>query len=299
LNGYGNSITDLIVQVGYFFGGESVEKKNRPQKSAVCRWIRCLCFAVTVGCLFAFGGVAWLDRSLPDTFLVVRGTSLNLGTSICAEVSETATDVAQSDTERVTLRWLGIIPIKEATVKSVERPVVLLGGTPFGIKLYTEGVLVVGLSDVDTPSGSINPARAAGIRVNDCILSVNDTAVDTAADLAAQIRRAEGKTVTLKVSRDGITFQVRLTPVRSQSEASWKAGLWVRDSSAGIGTVTFYDPTTETFAGLGHAICDVDTGTELPIRSGEAVTARMRKNRKNPKCSQTQCLCGFQRFYKK
>lgn len=232
---------------------------------------KCLCVLLLFGCLFLLGGIVWLDRTLPDTFLVVQGEPLRLG-----EYMQVSQSSARRDGEQtVTLRWMGLFPVKTATVRAVERPVVLLGGMPFGIKLYTDGVLVVGLSDVDGENGRVNPARAAGLRVNDRILSVDGTPVSTAVQLSAAVLRSGGNLLTLRVVRDGVAFTVRFTPVRSRSDNGWKAGIWVRDSAAGIGTVTFFDPSCGAFAGLGHAICDTDTGKLLPIRSGEAVPARI------------------------
>lgn len=77
------------------------------------------------------------------------------------------------------------------------------------------------------------------------------------------------------IRRDNIAFDIKFVPAKSVNENRWKAGLWVRDSSAGIGTLTFYDPSSSVFGGLGHAVCDVDTGETLPLSSGEIVPARI------------------------
>ena len=81
--------------------------------------------------------------------------------------------------------------------------------------------------------------------------------------------------MVLRIKRGGVESEIRFCAVRSQSERCYKAGIWVRDSSAGIGTMTFYDPETQMIAGLGHAVCDVDTGDIVPIASGEIVPARI------------------------
>ncbi|MBR7092316.1 MAG: SpoIVB peptidase [Clostridia bacterium] len=222
----------------------------------------------------SLGGVAVLSAALPQQYRVPYGTVLQLpyGVSVSSPALSASADGAAY---RAELRWLGLFPIKNASVRVVDTVTVIPCGTPFGIKLYTEGVLVVGLSDVDTPGGRHNPARAAGLKTGDVILSVFGTSLSSMQQLSAAVESSEGRTVTLRVRRDGIEFDVRFAPAFSVSEKCYKAGIWVRDSSAGIGTMTFYDLQTMRFAGLGHAVCDTDTGQILPISSGEAVPARI------------------------
>ena len=89
------------------------------------------------------------------------------------------------------------------------------------------------------------------------------------------VEESGGKTMVFHIRRDNIAFDVKFVPAKSVNENRWKAGLWVRDSSAGIGTLTFYNSQTKTFGGLGHAVCDVDTGEVLPLSTGEVVPARI------------------------
>ena len=93
--------------------------------------------------------------------------------------------------------------------------------------------------------------------------------------VAELIENAGDQAMTFHIRRDNIEFDVKFCCEKSLSENRLKAGLWVRDSSAGIGTLTFYVPGSDIFAGLGHAVCDVDTGDVLPIASGEIVPARI------------------------
>lgn len=157
---------------------------------------------------------------------------------------------------------------------------VYLGGMPFGVKFYTDGVLVVGFCDVDSPGGvSCNPARDAGLRLRDVILAVDGRRLGSAAELTAAVEHSGGSPLSLLVRRpsaraskggsDGTTeVTVVVTPVLSAAENRYKTGIWVRDSGAGIGMVTFIMPRSQAFAGLGHGICDGDTGELIPMQRG-------------------------------
>lgn len=173
------------------------------------------------------------------------------------------------------LKLLGIFPVKDVTVSVVEPTMVVPSGHPFGIKMFTDGVLVVGMSDVDTAAGAYNPAQSAGMKTGDVIISIDGTAVTRTEQVAELVEQSGGKTMDFHIRRDNIAFDVKFVPAKSVNENRWKAGLWVRDSSAGIGTLTFYDPSSGVFGGLGHAVCDVDTGETLPLSSGEIVPARI------------------------
>ena len=166
---------------------------------------------------------------------------------------------------------------------------VLVGGMPFGVKFQTEGILVVGFCDVDVTTGgggcqNINPARTAGLKLRDVIVKVNGKAPVGAASLTKAVEESGGKPVTLTVRRPTqahtgkkqpeaggheTELTVSVTPAYSASESRYKTGLWVRDSGAGIGTVTFIIPEGNAFAGLGHGICDGDTGELIPMQRGQ------------------------------
>lgn len=147
-----------------------------------------------------------------------------------------------------------------------ETRVLCPGGMSFGVRLSTRGVLVVGFSR--GPFGGTSPAENAGLAMGDVILSANGKAVDTAASFIAAVEASGGKNITLTVERAGQPIELILTPQKDMNGESYKAGLWVRDSTAGLGTVTVYDPASGNFAGLGHGICDSDTGVLMPLREG-------------------------------
>lgn len=144
--------------------------------------------------------------------------------------------------------------------------VILLGST-FGIKLFTDGVIVASLSEVYTENGMCCPAEDAGIKAGDYIIEAEGKVISHNSDVAAIIGQSGGEEITVKVRRNDKIFEAAVTPVFS--EGSFKTGMWIRDSAAGIGTLTFYDPDTGKFAGLGHGICDIDTNGVMTLKSGQ------------------------------
>lgn len=246
------------------------------------KMIRGVCGFLALTCGLLLGYIVTLSNSLPEQFSVVEGTDLYLNGAVEAGAPRTAsgkaveaTSLTAGSSYTAPLKLFGLFPVKDVAVKVVDLPVVVPCGTPFGIKIFTDGVLVVGMSDVDTANGPSNPARSAGFKAGDVILTINGKTVTTNEQVAEMVEQSGGKTMTFHIRRDNIAFDVKFVPAKSVNENRWKAGLWVRDSSAGIGTLTFYDPQSKTFGGLGHAVCDVDTGEILPLSTGEIVPARI------------------------
>ena len=223
--------------------------------------------------------IAYYFIELPDDFYVSKGNRLSLScffdvnaTDANAVVQSSGSKVIPLDSEEtVTLKLFGIIPIKEVNVKTVDRPVLVPGGTPFGIKMLTEGVMVIAMGEVPSQNGLCSPATDAGIRLGDMIVSVDGQDVGSNSDIRNIIQNCDGKAVKVMLRRNGTNMQITLHPVYSTDENAYKAGMFVRDSTAGIGTITFYDPETGSFGGLGHPVCDVNTGEIMPISSGEVV----------------------------
>ncbi len=176
-------------------------------------------------------------------------TAVSLSSSPVRVVSSTATQQALSTEE---LHALRLSP----------------GGMPFGVKFLTEGVSIVGFCDVEADGKAVNPAGVAGLRERDVILAINGKPITGASHLTEAIEGCGGKPLRLTCKRAGREFQVSLLPVYSKEEARYKTGIWVRDNGAGIGTVTFIMPESGMFAGLGHGICDADTGEPIAMRRG-------------------------------
>ncbi len=145
---------------------------------------------------------------------------------------------------------------------------VCLGGFPVGLKLYANGVVVVDTESVDTQEGMVDTAKRAGIMVGDLIKKVNGITVTSNKEVSDMIEQSNGEEMKFQIERNGATLNLVFKTEFSVSENKYKAGIWIRDSSAGIGTVTFC--TQEGFfASLGHAVCDIDTKQVIPIAQGD------------------------------
>ena len=146
-----------------------------------------------------------------------------------------------------------------------------VGGVPFGVKFLTEGVIITGLSDVLSSSGRSCPAADAGLRLNDVIIEVNGEIVIDAQMLSSLAENSGGKAMSVTYTRNGEKRDTTIMPKFCDSEGKYKTGLYVRDSGAGIGTVTYIMPDTLSFGGLGHGICDGETGKLIPMQRGSVV----------------------------
>ncbi|MDR2533005.1 MAG: SpoIVB peptidase [Oscillospiraceae bacterium] len=213
---------------------------------------------------------------LPDKFYLSGSAPLNIRTffKITADYDEEYALQALSSAdmcrayETANLKLFGIIPIKEVKLERIDRPVLVPCGSPFGIKIRTDGAVVTGLGDID---GNPSPARIAGIRKGDVIRAVNGISIEKSSDITEAVQLATCTTEVILI-RDGRELSLDISPVKSRRDNLYRLGVWVRASSAGIGTLTFYDPERGVFGGLGHGVTDVDTGKILPLSSGEAVS---------------------------
>lgn len=167
---------------------------------------------------------------------------------------------------------------------------VYVGGFPIGIKLYCDGVIVVDTQDVETSSGYQNPSQNAGLVKGDIIKAINGEKVTQNSEVSKIIEKSNGTPLELTILRNGKEKKLTFSSVYSSVSGQYKAGLWIRDSSAGIGTVTF---VTENgaFAALGHAVCDIDTGDIMPLSYGETTKAEITGYYKGTKGTAGE-LCG-------
>lgn len=185
---------------------------------------------------------------------------------------QSAESVGQSVTD---LKFLGVVPVKSETVTKKQNQTVLVSGQSFGIKLYTDGVIVVGTKDINVDGKTVNPSKEAGIEVGDVIVSINNNKVYSSDEVEKILNDNNGDDYIITVKRSGNLKTLTLKPVYLANEGCYKAGMWVRDSTAGIGTVTFFNKDTNMVATLGHPITDVDTGEIMPILNGEAVETKV------------------------
>ena len=228
------------------------------------------------GCI---GFYCWLQNYLPENYTVYGDTELILANVPYVQAKDTGTTgtstavdiTANSGTVSMQLRLFGVVPLKTVWVQQEKTETVMASGAPFGIKLFSKGVMVVGFSDIYTETGYKNPAKSGGLHMGDTIHSIDGVAVSTNEDVQALVEKSEGRPMLVRYSRKGEERFAYITPVESTESDIYRVGMRVRDSSAGIGTLTFYDEESGVFAGLGHAVTDVDTGESIEVLSGQIV----------------------------
>lgn len=161
---------------------------------------------------------------------------------------------------------------RQVTAEAQEPLRVVPGGNLLGLKMNTDGILVVGLSHViDKQSQKSTPLESAGIDIGDQIITLNGESITSTKKLVNLVEKSRGGEMTVVYKHDGKQKETKVKPVLS-TDGNYRLGVWVRDSSAGIGTMTFYNPQNQTFGALGHAICDVDTGELIKISDGEVLS---------------------------
>ena len=140
------------------------------------------------------------------------------------------------------------------------------GGGAVGIRMTTDGVVVAGISEVETSSGKRSPAADAGLKKGDVITRLGGSEIATAQDFKAALSALDGSKTTVTFERGGKQKQLNITPAQG-TDGAWKLGLWLLDGISGVGTLTFYDPATGVYGALGHCISG-DDGEALPLGDG-------------------------------
>ena len=218
-------------------------------------------------------------RKMPDAFYAESEAELiekiSGGYSIYpGSISAESTGDERLGNREAVCKLFGRIVLKSVPAVVSQRPILTPGGQPVGISIYTDGVLVVGTGSFISDSGQkADPAKDAGIIPGDVILSVNGSEVATSKDLQNELSRSKGSCV-LKIDRNGKRLEISVVPYISE-DGSPRIGAWVRDSTVGIGTLSFYDPDTRTAAALGQAVVDSDTGSLLKVKDGKLVLAEI------------------------
>lgn len=208
------------------------------------------------------------------TSVPVSATLVNDNQAIELEQNEKSLMVNASEqgNDEMVLHLAGI-PIKKVDVNILKNFRVIPGGQSIGVKLNTVGVLVVGHHQVDTQTGKVSPGELAGIKVGDIITQINGKPIEKMTDVAPHVQDS-GKTgvpLDIVVNRENEKINAQLKPMKDKDEQTYKLGLYIRDSAAGIGTMTFFHPGTNKYGALGHVISDMDTKKPIIVEDGQIV----------------------------
>lgn len=273
-------------------GGYYLNKKNKVKQ--------CCFFTIIILALVCFNNQIMHLVNLPLQKKIIVGESLDLGfnadgklakylqvdvkTNNSANLNFPITDSAPVITTPgkidMYVKLFGIIPLRQITVDVVPEVKVMPGGQSIGVMLHSQGVMVVGLSTVtDSQGKSHNPADQAGIKVGDILIKINDVVVESEEQVRDIITQAgsNNKSVTLEIEREGKKIIKEIKPIYCPETKRYRLGLFVRDSAAGVGTLSFYDPTTLAYGALGHVITDSDTGKKINLSDGRIVEASIQK----------------------
>ncbi len=182
------------------------------------------------------------------------------------------------------MKLFGIIPVKTMEINVIANKEIAACGNSIGVKLKLNGLMVIGISDVSDMSGKeCVPAKKCGIKPGDLILQANGVILKEVGDLIDEVDKSNGKTMQIKYRHGQRTIKDNITPVMSSDDSKYHLGIWIRDSTAGIGTLTFIDPKTGSYGALGHGITDLDTGALMPVKSGEILESSILSIRKGKK----------------
>ncbi len=190
-----------------------------------------------------------------------------------SEIQETSSE--NYNVSNMEFKLFGMLPLKTVNVTRIEDIEVVPVGKIIGLKLYTDGVLVVGKSEIeDKQNNMIKPYENTEIAEGDTIVSINNEKVESIETLKRIVNNSKGRNLDITLLRNGTTFTSSIKPIESKNN-EYKLGLWVKDAATGVGTMTFYEPVSKSFAVLGHGITDSDTDTLINIDYGELVTSKV------------------------
>jgi stage IV sporulation protein B len=222
---------------------------------------------------------------LPESVTIFEGQnsiqSLPAGTSIQQEENEIYTTAMESEKivsiqaktngDRMATLEAGSFPIKKMDVKVLSDLKVVPGGQSIGVKLNTLGVLIVGHHLVNTSTGKQSPGEIADIQVGDIITKINGKDIKKMGDVSPFVKESgeSQKSLDVTIIRDGKSLHKTLKPLQDKNDQSYRIGLYIRDSAAGVGTLTFYDPASFKYGALGHVISDMDTKKPIKVNNGE------------------------------
>lgn len=222
------------------------------------------------------GETTFFPINFPLTIKIYKNTSYEMSSPVYAFSKEVTLSSQTIGKTVVEFKLLGIFPLRSIQVDVIPVIKLIPGGHSIGVILHSHGVLVVGNSPVQNQEGQfVTPAKDAGIELGDTIISINGVTVNSDAQVADIIDNSgkNGQPLQMIIKRNKEEISVTVSPVLCNETRRYRIGLFVRDSAAGVGTLTFYEPKSRAYAALGHVIADSDTNQPIDCDQGKIVLA--------------------------
>ena len=216
-------------------------------------------------------------NSIPSNIILYKDEDFKIRTILGVETIQTSSSLNEKENKKTIsydVNLFGKIKVKEINVDILNEIKVIPVGKLIGLKLYTSGVLIVGMSEIKSNEN-------IDIKEGDIIYAVNDIEVETIKELKKIINESNGNELKIKTSRNGNIITSRILPIKKDNE--YQIGLWVKDAATGVGTITFYEKNSNRFAALGHGIVDSDTGNLIKIENGKLITTEIISIKKGEK----------------
>ena len=261
-----------------------------------CRW-KCLTLWVVAAVLFCWGLIRFL---LPDDMTLMAGRTtaydLRLPVSVKTEESvevlgisakptadnfhlslgtEVSAEAHEAGSTEVTFYLFDKVPIKTVSANVLPDTRLIPCGRTVGVQMDTDGLLVLGTGFVEDAEGNKTEPCKGILQTGDLIQSVDGKSMPNKEAFLEAVGSHDGTPVQVAFVRDGVEQKAEVTPVYSPADGAYKLGIWIRDSIQGIGTVTFFDETTDRFGALGHGIYDVDTGGLMSLKQGHITSSHL------------------------
>ncbi|WHX39248.1 SpoIVB peptidase [Mesobacillus sp. AQ2] len=246
--------------------------------------------------------------SIPGDITLFEGQKLDFqanAVQVTAPLNDSSITVDQKDQtvsieakrhgkDEMVLELAGF-PVKKVDVNVLKDFKVRPGGQSIGVKLNTVGVLVVGHHQVQADEGKVSPGELAGIKKGDIITEINGQQIEKMADVGPFVKQAgaDGKPLDVVIKRENEKIKTQLQPKKDVNENTYKLGLYIRDSAAGIGTMTFYHPQSKKYGALGHVISDMDTKKPIVVEDGQIVRSTVTSIEKGGKGNPGEKLARF------
>jgi stage IV sporulation protein B len=210
----------------------------------------------------------------PDTVTALRVNNTPVQGNIDVALND-ALFIESSETGRaqMTLSAFGM-PIKRVILDIMPEIEIIPCGLTVGVEINTDGVMVLGTGSIKTEEGNTTSPAEGKLESGDLILNANGETLNNKRDLKNAVENSESD-LELKIKRDDALITTTISPIKSASDNQKKIGVWVRDATRGIGTVTYYNPISNKFGALGHGILDVDTKKLMTVKDGSIMEARI------------------------